>query len=174
MKVRNTFIIFIVSGFWHGANWTFIIWGLLNALYFLPLLLLNKNRVNTTINRVSILPSAIETLQIISTFSLTVFAWIFFRSESIEHAFSYIKQMFTSSLFSMPNLENIGKSFTLQITLMIMILLVIEWKSINNKYGLEKIGLNWNKYIRLSFYFSICLLIFLFVGKEQQFIYFQF
>jgi D-alanyl-lipoteichoic acid acyltransferase DltB (MBOAT superfamily) len=47
MKIRNTFIIFIVSGFWHGANWTFIAWGALNALYFLPLLLLKKNRVNT-------------------------------------------------------------------------------------------------------------------------------
>ncbi|MBF1097142.1 MAG: MBOAT family protein, partial [Riemerella sp.] len=46
MKVRNTFVIFVVSGFWHGANWTFIAWGLLNAIYFLPLLLTSKNRVN--------------------------------------------------------------------------------------------------------------------------------
>ena len=46
MKVRNTFIIFIVSGFWHGANWTFVVWGALNALYFLPLLLTNSNRNN--------------------------------------------------------------------------------------------------------------------------------
>ena len=48
-KIRNTLIIFIVSGFWHGANWTFIVWGALNAIYFLPLMLLNKNRINTDI-----------------------------------------------------------------------------------------------------------------------------
>ena len=50
MKIRNIFIIFIVSGFWHGANWTFIIWGALNAIYFLPLMLLNRNRNNIEIS----------------------------------------------------------------------------------------------------------------------------
>ena len=92
MKVRNTFIIFIVSGFWHGANWTFIFWGALNAVYFLPLLLLNKNRKNTNNiaeNRLFI--NLRELYQVAVTFILTIFAWIFFRASSITHAFSYIK-----------------------------------------------------------------------------------
>ena len=175
MKIRNTFIIFIVSGFWHGANWTFIVWGALNALYFTPLLLLKKNRINTgTVTQGKMFPSIKEFSQIAFTFSLTVFAWIFFRAENIEHALSYIGEIFSPSIFSFPNLENIGKSITLQISIMIIFLLIIEWNSRFNKYGLEKMGLNWNKYLRVSFYFIISLIIFLFIGKEQQFIYFQF
>ncbi|CAN0603038.1 unnamed protein product, partial [Ectocarpus sp. 12 AP-2014] len=95
MKIRNTFIIFLVSGFWHGANWTFIIWGLLNALYFLPLLLRNKNRVNTNnVAQERWLPNFKETIQIAITFTLTVFAWIFFRANSVHHAFDYILHIF--------------------------------------------------------------------------------
>ena len=79
LKVRNTLVIFIVSGFWHGANWTFIVWGFLNALYFLPLLLTNTNRNSTgIIAERSLLPSIKEFCAMLSTFSLTVFAWIFF------------------------------------------------------------------------------------------------
>ncbi|NOR45094.1 MAG: MBOAT family protein, partial [Candidatus Delongbacteria bacterium] len=86
-KVRNIFIIFIVSGFWHGANWTFIAWGALNAIYFLPLLLSNRNRRNIgTVAEDKLFPSFRETLSILSTFVLTTFAWIFFRAESMKHA----------------------------------------------------------------------------------------
>ena len=91
MKVRNTFIIFIVSGFWHGANWTFIIWGALNAIYFLPLLLTKNNRNNLDIAAHGRnLPSIRELSLMLLTFSLTVFAWIFFRADNIGHAISYI------------------------------------------------------------------------------------
>jgi len=91
MKIRNTFIIFLVSGFWHGANWTFIIWGGLNALYFLPLLLAKKNRKNIdTVAQDKIFPSVRESLSMIGTFSLTVLAWIFFRAESLPHALNYL------------------------------------------------------------------------------------
>src|SRR6056300_1596923 len=104
MKVRNTFIIFLVSGFWHGANWTFIVWGALNALYFLPLLLLNKNRhhIEIVAHNKSI-PSIKELSFILITFGLTVFAWIFFRAESVTHAVNYIAGIFNSSLLSVPD-----------------------------------------------------------------------
>ena len=83
-EIRNIFIIFLVSGFWHGANWTFIFWGGLNALYFLPFLLLKKNRqhIEVVANN-TILPSLKEVLQIGITFTLTTLAWVFFRSENI-------------------------------------------------------------------------------------------
>ena len=96
MKVRNTFAIFLVSGFWHGANWTFIIWGALNAIYFLPLLLTNNNRKNLgVVAEGKLLPSFRELIAMLTTFTLTVFAWIFFRAENISHAFDYIGEIFS-------------------------------------------------------------------------------
>ena len=106
MKIRNTFIIFIVSGFWHGANWTFIVWGALNAIYFLPLLLTKKNRNHIDIvARGKKMPSVKELIKILITFGLTVFAWIFFRAENIGHALSYISGMFSTSILRFQNFQ---------------------------------------------------------------------
>jgi D-alanyl-lipoteichoic acid acyltransferase DltB (MBOAT superfamily) len=92
MKIKNTFIIFLVSGFWHGANWTFVIWGFLNALYFLPLMLANKNRVNTDIvAQGKFLPNFRELSQMTITFLITLIAWVFFRANTVEHAFTFIQ-----------------------------------------------------------------------------------
>jgi D-alanyl-lipoteichoic acid acyltransferase DltB (MBOAT superfamily) len=94
MKIRNTFIIFLVSGFWHGANWTFIVWGALNAIYFLPLVLFNKNRTNMdAVAQNKLFPSIIEITSILLTFGLSTLAWIFFRSKDISEAFIYISTM---------------------------------------------------------------------------------
>src|SRR4030095_798603 len=100
MQIRNTFIIFIVSGFWHGANWTFIIWGALNAIYFMPLLLTNRNRAHLEIiGQGRTLPTLKEFFKMSVTFALTVFAWIFFRAASVKHALNYIGEIFSPSLF---------------------------------------------------------------------------
>ena len=96
MKVRNTFAIFLVSGFWHGANWTFIIWGALNAIYFLPLLLTNNNRKNLgVVAEGKLLPSFRELIAMLTTFTLTVFALIFFKDEKISHSFDYVSEIFS-------------------------------------------------------------------------------
>jgi D-alanyl-lipoteichoic acid acyltransferase DltB (MBOAT superfamily) len=173
MKVRNTFAIFIVSGFWHGANWTFIFWGALNALYFLPLLLLNKNRANTdTIAQGKYLPNIKEFFQIGLTFSLTILAWIFFRAENIGHAFSYLTTIFSKSLFSIPNFT--GMRTALITLILISVFVIIEWFGRNEQYAIAKLGVSWKRPIRYAMYYSIILAIFLFMGKQQQFIYFQF
>ena len=173
MKVRNTFVIFIVSGFWHGANWTFIAWGLLNAIYFLPLLLTSKNRVNLgVVADGRILPSFREFIQILSTFGLTVLAWIFFRAENIQHAFSYISEIFSPSLFSVPAFSDLPKVGTVAILLLVFI--VIEWMGRRNEYAIEHLGLKWKKPLRYAFYYILILALFYFGGQEQQFIYFQF
>ena len=172
-KIRNTFIIFIVSGFWHGANWTFIIWGALNALYFLPLLLLNKNRnnVDSIVTR-RLLPSLKDGISILFTFSLTVIAWIFFRAENLAHASSYISEIFSSSVFLIPNYGiMVGSYITVILTL---VFILIEWIGRDGQYAIEKIGLNWNRPWRWIFYYSIGLAIFYYSGGQQQFIYFQF
>ena len=174
MKVRNTFAIFIVSGFWHGANWTFIVWGALNALYFLPLLLLNKNRANIdTVAKGKYLPSFKEFYQIGITFSLTVLAWIFFRAENIGHAWAYLSTIFSKSLFTIP-IFKISRVYVLQVLLVISLFTIIEWIGRNEQYAIAKLGFEWNPYLRRSFYFLIILLITVFLGTEQQFIYFQF
>jgi D-alanyl-lipoteichoic acid acyltransferase DltB (MBOAT superfamily) len=170
-KVRNTFIIFIVSGFWHGANWTFIVWGALNALYFLPLLLLKKNRTHTdTVALGKYLPSLREFLQIGMTFSLTVLAWIFFRAENISHALSYLATIFSKSFFTVPDI--IGNMSVL--TVLIFIFISIEWLGRNDQYAIDKLTLSWKSPLRYVFYYSIIIAIFWFLGEEQQFIYFQF
>ena len=173
MKVRNTFIIFIVSGFWHGANWTFIIWGALNALYFLPLLLLNRNRMNTDIvAQGKYLPTLREVFQIGITFSLTVLAWVFFRSDNIGHAYSYLSTIFSASFFTIPVFLNMNLALTTSI--LIVMFTLIEWFGRNNQYAIENIGLKYNRIISWSMYIIIIIIIFWFTGQEQEFIYFQF
>lgn len=169
MKVRNTFIIFIVSGFWHGANWTFIVWGALNAVYFLPLLLLNKNRTNTdTVAEGKNLPTFKEFFNMGITFSLTVLAWVFFRAENVGHAFEYISNIFSLSLFTLP------KILPYITILFVIFFILIEWFGRENEFALEKLGLKWKKYLRWGFYFMLIFFILQFNGGEQAFIYFQF
>lgn len=173
MKVRNTFIIFMVSGFWHGANWTFIVWGALNAIYFLPLLLLNKNRTHTdTVAQGKNLPTFRELFNMGITFGLTVLAWVFFRVENIGHAWRYLTEIFSPSLFTSPYYPGIRLSISTIILTFIFV--YIEWVGRENEYGIEKIGLKWNKTLKYSMYYAIIIIIFWFGGKEQKFIYFQF
>jgi D-alanyl-lipoteichoic acid acyltransferase DltB (MBOAT superfamily) len=173
MKVRNTFIIFIVSGFWHGANWTFVVWGALNALYFLPLLLAKRNRQNMEVVAVdSYFPSIKEIGQMSLTFSLTVIAWIFFRADNIGHAINYLAGIFSTSLFTIPYYNGLGLALGTIIILFIFIL--IEWFGRQGQYAIAQLGIKWKKPVRWTFYYAIILAIFYFGGKEQQFIYFQF
>ena len=174
MKVRNTFIIFIVSGFWHGANWTFIIWGALNAIYFLPLLLTNKNRdYLETVAQGKNFPSAKELLLMLLTFGLTVFAWIFFRAENIGHAISYISEIFSPSLFSIP--QFVGSREALVTISLVVFFVLIEWKGREGQYAISHFGQKWYRPIRWSFYSLIIFLIGMFMPSlESPFIYFQF
>ena len=173
MKIRNTFIIFIVSGFWHGANWTFIVWGALNAIYFLPLLLTNNNRNNIeVVANNTYLPSIKETFQILLTFGLTLLAWVFFRADNVSHALSIISEIFSGSILSTPNFEGFTKS--LVIILMILFFLAVEWLGRKGLFALEKIYLIKYKPFRWVFYLLLIIAIIIFGGDQQDFIYFQF
>lgn len=168
MKVRNIFIIFLVSGLWHGANWTFIAWGALNAIYFLPLLLIKQNRKNlNVVAEGRFLPSFKEFIGMTITFGITIFAWIFFRAENIGHAIHYIAKIFSMSLFTRPEIEP-------KIIIVVIFFTFIEWLGRNDQYAIEHLMSKWPKTIRWAFYYCVILAIFLFAGKEQQFIYFQF
>ncbi len=168
MKVRNTFIIFIVSGFWHGANWTFIVWGALNAIYFLPLLLANKNRVNTNlVAEGRYLPNLKELGQMAITFFITLIAWVFFRADNVAHAFDYLKGTFNASLFSWVEI------FPTTILGLLAVFLVIEWLGRSYEYAIENVDFM-KRPVRWSFYVVLIIIMFLFTGEEQEFIYFQF
>ena len=172
MRVRNTFIIFIVSGFWHGANWTFIAWGFLNALFIMPSILLKTNRNNLEIVAFNkLMPSFREVISIIITFILTVFAWIFFRAESLTHAFSYISGIFSKSLLTFPDLNKAA----LATLILIAFLLLIEWFGKEQQYALQTFWHKKPRILRWLFYAFIMLLIGLFMQTEESpFIYFQF
>jgi len=169
-KIRNVFIIFLVSGFWHGANWTFIIWGALNALYFLPIFITNNNRNNLNIvAQGKYLPNLKEFLLMSLTFILTVFAWIFFRAENIGHAISYINNIFSPTLFESSEI------FPLGLLLLILFFLSIEWMNRNKQYGLEKFNKQKFKFLDVLLLFTVFWSIVIWnSSKEVEFIYFQF
>ena len=172
-KIRNIFIIFLVSGFWHGSNWTFIVWGALNAIYFLPLLLTKRNRTfldDIAENRV--FPTLREFAMMITTFGLTVLAWIFFRSESVGHAFSILSEIFSSSLFTIPSFE--GKRQAMISLLFIAAFLLIEWNGRQEEYAIARLGVTWKRPFRYAFYYTIMFTLVWFGGQQQEFIYFQF
>ena len=173
MKVRNTFAIFLVSGFWHGANWTFIVWGALNAIYFLPLLLTNNNRKNLgVVAEGKLFPSFRELFAMLTTFILTVFTWIFFRAENISHAFSYVRGIFSESFFSIPGFS--GRTDALITLFLISVFVLVEWIGRKDKFAIESILLKSDKIFRYLFYLLLCFTIFYFKGDNQEFIYFQF
>lgn len=177
--IRNTFIIFLVSGFWHGANWTFIAWGAFHALLFLPLILAGKHRrylPNVGYGRRY--PALKETGSMLFTFLLVVIGWIFFRADSIEEAIDYIRLilMNTSSFpdfsFFIANKAGLSNYTIVFAIISILFLLVIEWHFRESRYGFElktpRAGL------RIACCFLLCLGIYLCHGDTSEFIYFQF
>jgi D-alanyl-lipoteichoic acid acyltransferase DltB (MBOAT superfamily) len=171
-RVRNTFIIFTVSGFWHGANWTFIMWGFLNALFIMPSILFQTNRANLDIVAAGrLFPTLKEAFSVVLTFSLTVFAWIFFRADSVSDALTYI-----SGMIAHPGSFRVLSQYEPYFTIIpiLLIFLVVEWLGRENQFAIARMGLEWWKPLRYAFYYSIVFAIFWFGGKEQQFIYFQF
>ncbi|PWL32318.1 MBOAT family O-acyltransferase [uncultured Roseivirga sp.] len=174
-QIRNVFIIFIVSGFWHGANWTFILWGALNALYFLPLLLLNLNRYNLeVVAQKSVLPSLKELAQIGITFVLTVLAWVAFRAETISHAGQIYAAIFNLSFFSIPAFDSLKGEMV--VLIMISFMIGMEWIYRKRNFALDNIHEQLIGAFRWAVYCLIFLLIVFFRQMEGniEFIYFQF
>lgn len=164
--VRNTFIIFLVSGLWHGANWTFLAWGAFHALLFLPLILLGKNRKHTdNVAEGRLLPSLKEAGQMLLTFVLAAFGWILFRSQSIGEAVGFIGGIFTSGFA--------GVNLPMRTLVFVAILLVVEWLQRNREHGLSMENVRYGV-VRYACYLSVLALIFLFGVFNETFIYFQF
>ncbi len=169
--ILNTFIIFTVSGIWHGANWTFIVWGVYNALLFIPLLLTKQNRKYLdVVAKDRVLPTFKELSQITLTFILAVFGWIIFRSASIEEALEFISIIFSSSVL------DIGLPYGKGALVAIAFMLIVEWFNRDKSYGLQLSGNGIFKYsaIRWCVYYGIIIATILFMSVNKSFIYFQF
>jgi len=173
LKIRNAGIIFIVSGFWHGANWTFIFWGALNALYFVPLILANRHRDNLEIVAVGkIMPSWKDVVSITTTFSITVLAWVFFRAESIDQAFEFIFNAISDPL----SVLEVGIYMKYKKVIgLILVFVFVEWLGREGEFGISQLGKNWRRPIRWVMYSLVIFSIGMFSpSNESPFIYFQF
>jgi D-alanyl-lipoteichoic acid acyltransferase DltB (MBOAT superfamily) len=163
--VRNTFIIFLVSGFWHGASWNFIVWGFIHACGFLPLLLLNRNRkhLSEVVAQEQLLPSLKAFFQMLGTFTFVTFAWVFFRADTLTDATQYLQHIFVQG----PQNGLQGKSILLWGAL----LLGLDWYLRHNERTLR---VPTNRILRTAIYFAFALAVLLKLGSHQSFIYFQF
>jgi hypothetical protein len=171
--VRNITIIFLVSGFWHGANWTFIAWGAIHAILFIPVFLMGRNRMymNNVVAQNSWLPSIKEVLQIILTFTLVTFSRIFFRSDSISTAFNYTERIFT-------NFNGLAYTHPLGYRMLdyyILIIAFVIYEYLIRKDERAPFKFN-NKLVRFVIYSIIALSMLLFYDDkiDRSFIYFQF
>ena len=182
IAVRNTFIIFLLSGFWHGANWTFVLWGAYHALLFVPLLLMNKNRrYRDTVATITLpngtiktkwLPSLKEAGQMLLTFALAVFGWIIFRAENIGQLSDVVSIILSKSLLCVPML--LGQYFYIPLAFSIGLLLLVEWLSRNKQHSLDFSTIK-SRLIRWGLYLLLILMIYLSIKTDTpQFIYFQF
>lgn len=176
MVIRNILIVFFLSGLWHGANWTFVIWGLYNGIIIALLTLLNLNHKRSAIiSEKRFFPPLKEFVQIFITFVLVVIGWIFFRAEDLTQAVDYIANLCDSSIVSIPNFRDLGLSFIkLTYTLFFIVLLqLIDWTQRKQDFGLEISNVKYRP-IRWSIYIIFLLTFSVFAGGQEEFIYFQF
>ncbi|MEG1573537.1 MAG: MBOAT family O-acyltransferase, partial [Bacteroidales bacterium] len=168
MTIVNTMIIFLVCGFWHGANWTFILWGAYHGLLFVPLILTGGNKLyKDSIAQGRRFPNVMEIAGIVVTFVLIMFGWILFRADNIYQAFGYMANIFDASLFSAP------QYFSKIYMFIIFVMFLVEWLGRGHEFEFYISGVR-SKWIRRVVYIVILLLIFIYGKSSENFIYFNF
>lgn len=164
--IRNIFVIFLLSGLWHGANWTFIIWGIYHALLFIPLLLINKNKQPD-------LNGFRSVVSMLVTFGFVTLGWIIFRADTLTIAFDYIDNIFSCSLLKVPKVSGANNVTAMLSLVFISLLLIVEWTNRNKPFGLDIQNIR-SSFVRYSVYTGILFLIYFFGADSSNFIYFQF
>ncbi len=165
--LRNTAIVFLISGFWHGANWTFICWGALHGLYYVPLVAMNRHKIySNTVAENKVIPSLKEIAGMLGTFALVVFAWIFFRSNTLHDAFGYIRGIFSYHKMDFP-----GK---FDAFLVVIVMLAVDWVGRNNESALSAFVRNKPSWARYSVYMLLGLWVYANFSGQNEFIYFRF
>ena len=169
LNIRNIFIIFLLSGAWHGANWTFVFWGFLNALYFLPLFISDRNRKHIEhVDEGRLFPRPMLILQILLTFTLTCIAWVFFRATNLNEAFDYLKHITLN--FKLEQSLYVDGLFAF----ILLLFVIMEWRHRNKEFGLDYSNEKTPVWFRHLTYYLIIFSIFSIGGEQADFIYFQF
>lgn len=165
-RIRNVFVVFLVSGLWHGANWTFVIWGVMHACLFIPLLLLGRNRQRNEIKSEGrLFPNLGELMSIIVTFVSVSLLWIVFRSPDLKFACSYLSGVFSPSFFTLPREY-------LSMFPWVAVLVLVEWVQRKRRHALEIAAMP--VWMRWPVYFMIATMCVAYHQREAEFIYFQF
>lgn len=163
--IRNILIIFFLSGLWHGANWTFVAWGVYHGLLCIALLILKKYV------KIRLIPSNVVSMLV--TFGFVVIGWILFRAENISMAFDYIYDLFSSSLFRVPKVSGANNVSALLSLIFIACMLVVEWMNRKQPFGFDIKKIR-SIYIRYTLYAILLFCIYFFGNNASSFIYFQF
>ena len=169
--IRNIFIVWAISGLWHGADWTFICWGLYHATLLAVYNLLNINtKYKNVVAYGHYLPNVKEALQVVLTFFLIVIGFIIFRSETMTQAVDYFSAMVTNKFFdsaALPGMNYLRYG---------LLLLAVEWFQRDKQHALQ--FSNWKPFnyrlVRWGIYYAILVIIACYAGTSQTFIYFQF
>jgi len=173
--IRNIFIVWGISGLWHGANWTFVCWGLFHALILSIYIILGvKTNYKQVVADGHILPNIKEILQITFTFFLCVIGWILFRAESMHQAVDYFGSLFSNSFYDGSCLP---KKQLFSVGIAIFLLLTVEWIHRNKQHALQSLSsfvLFKYRFLRWTLYFALIILLIFNLDKGQEFIYFQF
>lgn len=170
--IINTCIVFLVSGIWHGANWTYLFWGAFHALLFMPLIVTGRNRKNLDcVAAGRTWPSAVELVQMGGTFLLVVLTWTLFRAPDISTAFIWLQKMLTFAGGLTPEGTS-GAGLLLPVLPWMILMVLVEWISRNHDFGCAVYPQN--RFLRWCIYVGLYTIIFFFSGNAQTFIYFQF
>ncbi len=163
-------ITFLLCGLWHGSNWTFIVWGGLNGIYFIPLIITGRSGKNINIvAEGKLFPSVKEIIQMGTTFAITSFAWVFFKAPSLGEGIKYISGIFSHEFFPVNN-----NFFSRHTIFLLFIFLFSEWFLFRYDNCEERFS-KFNPVIRRAVYALVLVLIFLFMqNAASTFIYFQF
>ena len=168
--IFNTFVVFTICGIWHGANWTFIVWGIYHALLFVPLILFgSKTFRKTTVLEDTILPSFKEFCLMAMNFVFITIGWIMFNSTSTTAAFSYISCLFDSSIMALP--IGLGLMDYMYILVLMVGVFVLEWNQRAKEYALQ---FNSSGLVKCIIIYAIIAHLIFCNAAQSDFIYYQF
>ncbi|MFH1119578.1 MAG: MBOAT family O-acyltransferase [Bacteroidota bacterium] len=163
---------FLIIGIWHGANWTFVLFGLLHGAYYIPLILQGKIFKKKKSLKGKLVPSLIELKNMVGVFLMAMVGFVIFRADNISEAFSFYGKLVSLSVFSLPVISNkLGAIVTF---LFIIALFIIEWLGKSQEYAIADIGSRFSKPVRWGIYYMLIVTIFFFAATGKEFIYFQF
>ena len=177
LKIKTEFFIYAIglsvtwmlNGLWHGANYTFIIWGLIQG-FFLIMNHITSKPIRRFLKRMHIGADNIflTIFDTLLTFIIIMFSWIFFRADNVNQAFGIISEIFSRSSIGIPQIIPTSALF------FSALFFIFEWLGRHQEYAVSGLGLKWPRLVRWTFYSTIILTIIWFSGVEQQFIYFKF